>query len=283
MTRPRGRLATPPGGAAPARRGRFATAVGAAAPPPRGRLATALGGAADLVSGLADLVLPASCASCGATSRRVLCDACAGALTGQRPHPVRPTPAPAGLPPCVGLAGYDGVLRDLLLAYKERGRHDAARPLGALLAAVIAVAVGAHRWLILVPVPDTARAARLRYGDHMHRLARHAARDLAAHGLRVRVGAPLRALPRLDSAGLDSAARARAATEAFRVLPQRAHALRRLVDAGAVVVLVDDVVTTGATLAAARAELDTVGVPVNCAAVLAATRKRLASPLSVVG
>jgi predicted amidophosphoribosyltransferase len=177
------------------------------------------------------------------------------------------------MPPCAALADYDGVVRELLLGYKERGRHDLARPLGGLLATV--VAAGPAGPLALVPVPDTARAARQRYGDHMARLAGYAARALHDAGVPAAVFRPLSAAPRPDSATLDTAGRARSAVDAFRVRRSAVDALQRATAAGAQVVILDDIVTTGVTLATVARQLGAVGVPVDRAAVLAATRRRV--------
>ncbi|GAA4569866.1 ComF family protein [Micromonospora coerulea] len=171
----------------------------------------------------------------------------------------------------MALGPYAGALREGLLAYKERGRHGLARPLGALLAEVVAVAVGPARPVALVPVPDTAPAARARYGDHLDRLAGHAAARLRGAGWPVRVLRPLRALPRPDSVELDSAGRAAAAGSAFRL--RRVGAPPRVAGDTAVVVL-DDIVTTGVTLAAVSRILHAAGMTPNAAAVLAATQKR---------
>src|SRR2546430_12864846 len=92
-------------------------------------------------TGLTDLVPPGTCAGCGTGAPGSLCPACVAALDGLRPHRVRPTPAPTGLPACVALGAYDGALREVLLAYKERGRHVLARPLGDWLATVGAMGV----------------------------------------------------------------------------------------------------------------------------------------------
>ncbi|MFC5945487.1 ComF family protein, partial [Micromonospora harpali] len=85
---------------------------------------------------LTDLVLPVECAGCREhrAARQGFCPGCVATLAALRPRPVRPTPAPPGLPPCVALGPYGGALREALLAYKERGRHGLARPLGGLLA-----------------------------------------------------------------------------------------------------------------------------------------------------
>jgi predicted amidophosphoribosyltransferase len=127
---------------------------------------------------------------------------------------------------------------------------------------------------VLIPVPATATAVRRRYGDHMTRLARRAAGRLRAQGWPAGVAYPLRARPRPDSAGLSRAERERLAAHAFVAVPRRVAAVRRAVAAGATPVLVDDVVTTGLTLAAAARRLYASGLPVPLAAAIAATPRR---------
>jgi predicted amidophosphoribosyltransferase len=231
---------------------------------------------ADAWTALADLVLPGMCAGCGAHAGTAVCRDCAAAVSAAVPGPVAPSPAPPGMPACVALGPYEGVLRELILGYKERGRHDLARPLGGLLGAAVAAGSSPVRPLALVPVPATAATARRRYGDHMARLAAHAARALRRAGWTVAVHRPLRALPRPDSATLDAAARSRAAEGAFVV--RAASPLRRAVFCGARVVVVDDIVTTGVTLATVARRLAGAGAEAGAAAVLAATRRRVVCP-----
>ncbi|MFB9239757.1 phosphoribosyltransferase family protein [Plantactinospora siamensis] len=229
-----------------------------------------------LLGALTDLVLPAACAGCraaGAPLRSGVCAGCAALLDGLRPGPVRPSPAPAGLPPCTALGGYAGALREVLLAYKERGRHGLGRPLGFLLAEVVAAAVRSPRPTVLVPVPTTMRAARARHGDHLTRIVRPAVRRLRAAGWPVTVARPVRALPRPDSAELDAAGRAEAAAAGFRLRPMSVSRLPRVV-AGHAVVVVDDIVTTGSSIAAIAKLLNDCDVTVDAAAVLAATVRR---------
>lgn len=231
-----------------------------------------------LLAGLWDLVLPVTCAGCRREAAGLLCGACAAALAGARPRPVRPDPAPPGLPPCHAVGRYAGRLRELILAYKDRGRHGLARPLGDALAVAVSAAVPAPRPLLLVPVPTTARAVRERRGDHMLRLARAAATRLRRDGRTVAVGRPLRAVSRPDSVGLSAAERVRLARASLlpRRIPRTGHALafRPLGSGTPALVVVDDVITTGATIATTCGVLAGIGPRVPAAAVLAATERR---------
>ena len=239
---------------------------------------------AELIGSLTDLVLPVACAGCGAERvplRSGACAECAAALEALTPFPAVPVPPPAGMPACSAVGPYAGALRSALLAYKERGRHRLARPLGALLATAVAdVAVrngcGPAVPLVIVPVPSTARAIRTRQGDHMARLAAHAVRRLRAAGWQADLARPLRALPRPDSASLDPAGRAAVAESSLRIRPTRIRNLRRALTMRRTLVVVDDIVTTGATMAAVTSRLREAQVQVTGAAVLAATRLRVA-------
>ncbi|AGL14686.1 ComF family protein [Actinoplanes sp. N902-109] len=236
----------------------------------------------ELGADLADLVLPGACAGCGAERVPLRCGACETCVTALEtlvPYGTSPSPPPPGMPPCVTAGPYAGPLREMLLAYKERGRHGLARPLGALLAGSVAAAVvragGARGGPVeLVAVPSTARAARERHGDHMARMAAHAVRRLRDAGWQADLHQPLRTLPRPDSASLDVSARLAAAENSLRIRPARIRIPRRRPTMGGTLIVVDDIVTTGATLAAVTSRLREADMQVNGAAVLAATRLR---------
>jgi predicted amidophosphoribosyltransferase len=224
---------------------------------------------------LADLVLPAECAGCGRVDQGQLCAGCAATVSQMTPRPTSPDPRPDGLPPCLALGPYQGIIRSLLLAYKERGAHLLARPLGrALAAGVAAVASEIGRPVALVGIPSTASAVRERHGDHVARVGRHAAAELRRSGIAAAY-APrvLRARPKADASHLNAYARAEAAAEAFRVRDRRVQALRSAQCHGVALIVIDDIITTGSTLASACRLLAANGVEVDAAVTLAATQR----------
>jgi predicted amidophosphoribosyltransferase len=209
------------------------------------------------IAALLDLVLPRRCVGCG-SALGPLCPSClpAGPLLRSGPAGASTTAA----------AAYDGAVRAALLAYKERGRRDLAGPLGALLLRAVQAAVEAGRApprrIVLVPVPSARSVATARGGDHVLRLARRAA---AASGVRVVTGALTLTRSVRDSAGLGCAERSVNLANAMAARPAMP---------GVAAVVVDDIVTTGATLREARRALAAAGWPVTGSAVVAATQRR---------
>ncbi|MEU9126079.1 phosphoribosyltransferase family protein [Streptomyces sp. NPDC048506] len=224
---------------------------------------------------LAGLVLPVACAGCG-RPRTELCAECGRALArdGRGAGRVRPRPGPAGLPRVWAGALYADAVRAVLLAHKERGALRLARPLGVVLAgAVRGLRPGAGP-LLLVPVPSARRAVAGRGHDPVRRIALAAAGDLRRAGTGVGEGAGARVLavlrqrrPVLDQAGLSARQRLANVAGALEVPGVAGRLL-----SGRPVVLVDDLVTTGATLAEAARAIAAAGGRVIGAAVVAAPR-----------
>lgn len=212
-----------------------------------------------------DLVLPRTCAGCGLADGP-LCPACGAALAGA-PSPAWPRPAPPGLPRPWTVARYEGPARAAIVAYKDRGRWSLADPLGAALARAIGAAAGAGSRVTVVPVPSRPRQARRRGRDHVAALAEAAANALGRAGVAVTVLDVLRHARRVqDQTGLAADERLANLAGAFAVprAAERAVVGRRLL-------VVDDVVTTGATLAEAGRALRAAGADVAEAATVAAT------------
>ncbi len=208
-----------------------------------------LGGAA---SAALDLAFPATCAGCGREGEP-LCPSCRPALDARLDlRGGTPIGLPADLPaPLLQLewcAAFGGPVRAALHHLKYSGERRLARPLGEAVA---------RRWqrvgegtTVVVPVPMHVARVRQRGYDQAALIAQVAANSLG-----------LRYLPALERAratiaqfelGRDE--RSSNVTGAFRVRGGVAATV-----SGRWVLVVDDVVTTGATLAACAVALEAAG------------------------
>lgn len=227
-----------------------------------------------------DLLLGAVCHGCGMPWWG-LCPGCRNRLAGRRPFLARSPSGTDGPPLTVACSPYDELVSHLVTAHKDRG----ALGLAPVLAAPLALSV--HGLLqhcrstgpvLLVPVPSAAVAVRRRGYDATATLAGLAARRLRS---RYRVRAVRLLAQRAgvrDQAGLTAAERGRNLQGALRLrtglVGQRRFQGGRRGLGACVVVLVDDVITTGSSLAEAARALRAAGVPVLGAATVAATERR---------
>ena len=188
--------------------------------------------------------LAPSCAACGhpldAPSHGCVCPACWGAVS-----PV-PPPLWTDVDITIGAAGghYEGALRDIIHAYKYEGRRSLAKPLGRLMRNAGAALLEDADCIVPVPLHPWRRLRR-RFNQAVD-LARELDR-LVVHALwRARSTRPQMALP--------ARSRRTNVSGAFILSPWTSP-----ID-GRIVVLVDDVRTTGATLNACAKVLKNAGV-----------------------
>ncbi|TAM67506.1 MAG: ComF family protein [Microbacteriaceae bacterium] len=220
------------------------------------------------------VLAPTACSGCGLDDR-ALCGSCVAALqpavTMVTVDSGRPLPVHCGL-------RYEGVVRRVLLAVKESGRTDATPALAAAARAAVTGALRTCRRLAapadgadagtsastvaggsirLATIPSTRAAFRAR-GYHPTELI------LAQAGLRA--SHPLRTTRQTrDQAALGVDARSANRQGSL----QARHTLT-----GRMYILVDDILTTGATLCEARRAIEAAGGVVLAAAVVANTERR---------
>ncbi len=201
---------------------------------------------------LLDLLLPPHCPGCGLEGA-VLCERC---RTPLRRRLDEPPGAPLGLPVAMPegvlqlewCAMYSGPVRAALHALKYGGERRLSEPLGAALAERWSRAGRGGDLLTWVPVHDSRR--RERGFDQAEELAR----AMAAR-LRLPVAGCLERRQRtIAQHALGQAQRADNTAGAFVAAGAMREGLR-----GRWVVIVDDIMTTGATLTGCAAALEAAG------------------------
>jgi predicted amidophosphoribosyltransferase len=218
-----------------------------------------------------DLFLGGACVGCLRPGPS-LCGWCRKELQAP-PRLTPPAAALPGLPPVFSVTGYDGVAKAALLAHKEEGRLPLARPLGQALALSCCAVLTSSRWarasVELVPTPSPRSRVRERGHDPLMRITRACATALRQAGVPTCVRPVLRVTSDVaDQAGLSAGQRRTNLHHAFTATTRG----RRLTGT---VIVVDDIVTTGATALEATRALGAVGYDVAGVAVIAATVRRL--------
>ena len=216
-----------------------------------------------MIDNLLHFIAPHYCISCGDVGG-LLCESCKYDIASD---------APSGCLLCGRLTGEDGVcsgcrafverawyvgersgsLEELIDRYKFERARAAHKPLGDLLLSRLPVL---PKNTVVVPIPTLRSHVRQRGYDHSLLLAEHVARYLGLHTERV-----LRRVTSDVQRGVNKKQRFRQARQAYEV----DVALRDDIP----YLLVDDVVTTGATLSSAATVLRKAGASMVWAAAIA--------------
>jgi predicted amidophosphoribosyltransferase len=183
----------------------------------------------------------------------------------------RPSPVPDGWISTHVVADYAGITRTILTSWKERGRRDVSVYLAhALARAVHEAAVAARAQnasdvgrATVVPIPASSAAHRRRGEDAWERVVRQA----------MQVADPRVELTLARSLRLTRQPRDQAGLTALERRANLAEALACEAPPEGLVIIVDDIVTTGATLAEAARALRVAGVDQVRAAAIAATSR----------
>jgi ComF family protein len=208
-----------------------------------------------LVETLLAFLFPDRCVGCR-RGGSLLCDACRAAL---RPYPGGLRNQPASLSEVRIVYLFDGPLRAAVHQLKYRRQRRVARPLGELLTADLAV----H------PIPFDAVAAVPLHAERLAERGFNQAEAIAAEVARASGRVLLheglvRSRATRQQARLDARARAVNVAGAFGWVAHHPPPAR--------VLLVDDVLTTGATMGACADALRAAGAERVCALALARSR-----------
>ncbi|MGG5173659.1 ComF family protein [Pseudarthrobacter sp. J1763] len=181
--------------------------------------------------------------------------------------------------PAVAAGVYRDELSQVILAYKHLGSAGLLRPLALTLAQTLRVALAPGPPVILVPVPTSSAAFRRRGFSPVQEMLR-AVQTSGSLAVGVSIGDVLAKKASWGAAGggqkgLGAGERSRRVRHSMRlrlIVPQWGINMARAAVCGRRVVIVDDVLTTGATLSEAARVLRAAGASVEGAVVLAASR-----------
>jgi predicted amidophosphoribosyltransferase len=171
--------------------------------------------------------------------------------------------------PVVASGVYREELAQALLSFKRHGQYQLRSSLGRALAGGVRSATPGTGAVCLVPVPSSNAAFLKRGFSPVHLLLREVSRQLpglAVQDVLEKTGSGVLQLPG-GQKGLDRGSRAKRVRDSMRARRRGSNKV-----AGQRCIIVDDVLTTGATLAEAARALHVSGAIVTGAVVLAATR-----------
>ncbi|HZM97544.1 MAG TPA: ComF family protein [Vicinamibacterales bacterium] len=198
------------------------------------------------------VMLAPRCAACAAPlerpTRGPVCGPCWASVDLMRP-PLCRLPENSAIDDSKSAGRYEGALRDIIHAFKYDGRRTLAVRLGATMRAAGSDILSTASCVVPVPLHPWRRLTR----------GFNQSADLAAQLDRPIVHALWRTRATTPQTGLTASGRQRNVRDAFSMSPLISRRVRRTMLAGQIVVLVDDVRTTGATLDACARVLKEAG------------------------
>lgn len=209
---------------------------------------------------------PSRCWICGGWPTQALCEDCVTTFAQPGSRHIAPM---AGLDGCHAALDYAYPWDRCIASFKFRRQPGLARPLAGLMSHAPGIAPALEAADLVVPMPLSLQRLRARGYNQAHELARHLLAILQAETPPQPRYTPhllLRARDTPAQSGLDARSRSTNLTQALQILPQHHDQVR-----GRRVAVVDDIMTTGATLREAARALRQAGALSVVGVVLART------------
>ena len=235
------------------------------------------------------LAVPVECVCCGKEDRAI----CAGCERQLRLLTKRPFRAESAAPALMGSDGsillpvvaagiYREELAQSVLSFKRHGQGPLGAALGRALGKAVLAATGAASSEVwLVPVPSSGTAYRKRGFSPVHLLLARLRHDAALGGMKCHDVLRKVRSPSTAGGGGPGGQKGLGRGDRVRRVRRSMKAVRGAGAAGLAgrpCIIIDDVLTTGSTLAEAARALHQAGAVVRGAVVLAATRAPDAAP-----
>lgn len=191
---------------------------------------------------LSPIDIHTACPRCGAPHGSLICTECY----------TRTGPVELNFSAAVCALSFNEIAARLIVCYKDQGERRLAELLASLIVDALPLSWGT--WAdVLMFIPAGQKAQRRRGFDHMEEVALK-----IAETLKLPLWDALEKLPAADQRGLNRSQRYENLIRAFAVTAE-ASALACTISPPRNILLIDDVLTTGATLDAAAAVLKTQG------------------------
>ena len=243
---------------------------------------------------ITSVLVPVFCPGCLQPDIRI-CPDCSKSFRSLTSQDLRQFPRLAGvsgLPPVLAITRYQGPVKETVLAWKDRSRADLTMDISGGFEDILSwlwfqhpeSGQKFHQRLLRSGVaiyypPSSASSRRVRGREPVRELAKHLKRSLLRAGVPAQVCQPLTSgKKKRDQVGLSSAERWQNQENSLHlkasVMIQRSKRIKQLSKAGAekpLVILLDDLITTGATVRRMIDFLQQIAVTVELVIALAVT------------